>query len=293
MWSPVGSTGRSTLALGLAESWAQLGERVLLIDADTYAPSLATSVGITDDLSGVVVACRYADQNSLNARTLSSACRELHKRLWVLTGISEPARWAEVRPLSFNAVIEQARQQFDRIVIDISPVLTDEVDPISDPTSRLNLPRNIAGITALKTADHIAIVVRPDAVGGLRLVQDFNVHAHIFASARKTFFINRVDRRQRASVGREFTAICSRLGNGGIHPEVTLIPNDSAVQAMTHIAATMSEGAGRSKAFKALQRSAHELRRSENHHSVTNFRPLVKRLSIFRRHANTATSGNR
>jgi Mrp family chromosome partitioning ATPase len=293
MWSAAGSTGRSTLSLGLAESWAQSDERVLLIDADTYAPSLATSVGITDDLSGLVVACRYADQNSLNARTLSSACRELHNRLWVLTGISEPARWAEVRPLSFNALIEQARQHFDRIVIDISPILADELDPTLDATSRLNLSRNIAGITALKAADHVAIVVRPDAVGGLRLVQDFNSHAHYFASARKTFFINRVDKRQRASVGREFTTICGRLGNGGVRPEVTLIPEDPMIYSMTHKAATMSEVAGRSKAFKALQRSAQELRRSENHHSVTNFRPFVKRFGIFRSHTNTATSGNR
>ena len=233
MWSAAGSTGRSTLALGLAESWAQSGERVLLIDADTFAPSLATAVGITDDLSGLVVACRYADQNSLNSRTLSSACRELHNRLWVLTGISEPARWAEVRPLSFNAVIEQARQHFDRIVIDASPILTDELDPIPDPASRLNLPRNTAGITALKAADHVAIVVRPDAVGGLRLVQDFNSHAHYFASASKTFFINRVDKRQRASIGREFTTICGRLGNGGVRPQVTLIPEDPMVHSMT------------------------------------------------------------
>jgi MinD-like ATPase involved in chromosome partitioning or flagellar assembly len=293
MWSAVGSTGRSTIALGLAESWAQAGERVLLIDADTYAPSLATAVGISEDLSGLVVACRYADQNSLNARTLSGACRELHKRLWVLTGISEPSRWAEVRPLSFGAVIQQARMHFDRIVIDISPILSEEFDPRNDMTSRLNLSRNIAGITALKAADHVAIVVRPDAVGGLRLIQDFNAHAHYFASARKVFIVNRVDKRQRAAVEREFTMICGRLGVGGAHPSMTLIPNDSAVQAMCQSAATMSEVAGRSQVFKALQRLAQTLRGSKNNYKVTNFRPLIKFLSVFRGHADTTTGCNR
>lgn len=338
MWSATGSTGRSTLAIGLAEAWARDGERVLLIDADTSAPSLATALGVTDDLSGIVVACRYADQNSLDQRSLSSACRELKNNLWVLTGISDPQRWPEVAAASLGSVIDRARDFFDRIVIDISPIVADQADSIdsmdshhADPLARLRPVRNMAGLAALKAADTVMVVIRPDAVGALRLVHDFGSHSKYFANARTAFLVNRVNPRHRNTLHREFDTICAGLaGHGSLSqkntgriqennpdrahvPLLIMVPEDPVAETMIKMSATMAEVRVNSKIFLALRKTAgqlkaqevaihkeegavtaaRQLRRRQHYNKITDFRPLVKLFGIFGRHPHTSATGNR
>jgi hypothetical protein len=341
MWSATGSTGRSTLAIGLAEAWARDGERVLLIDADTSAPSLATALGVTDDLSGIVVACRYADQNSLDLRSLSSACRELKNNLWVLTGISDPQRWPEVAAASLGSVIDRARDFFDRIVIDISPIVVapaDQADSIDsmdshhvDPLARLRPVRNMAGLAALKAADTVMVVIRPDAVGALRLVYDFGSHSKYFANARTAFLVNRVNPKHRNTLHREFDTICAGLaGHGSLSqknigriqennperahvPLLIMVPEDPVAETMIKTSATMAEVRINSKIFRALRKAAgqlkaqevaihkeegagtaaRQLRRRQHYNKITDFRPLVKLFGIFGRHPHTSATGNR
>lgn len=305
MWSAMGSTGRSTLALGLAESWSEKGERVLLIDADTYAPSLGTALGMSDEISGLVVASRYADHNALDERTLSSACREIHKGLWILTGISDPARWPEVQPQSLKKVIDTSRQYFDRVVIDISAVMPEAAVSVLgqdlDPVSRLTPVRNQAAVTALTAAEIVAIVIRPDAVGAARLVQDFGRHAHYFAHACTLFLLNRVGKSQADATVKEFERICAMIGarthsgsDKKVASTVTIaaVPEDPVVSKLIHSAATMREGGSRSAIFRSLNRLVAELGRGQNYNKVTNFGPFIKFLSIGRRHAYTTASGN-
>ena len=290
MWSPMGSTGRSTLALGLAEAWASAGERVLLIDADTYAPSLGTALGISDEISGLVVACRYADHNALDERTLSSACREIEKNLWILTGLSDPARWPEIQPQSLTRVIATSREYFDRIVVDISAVMPDYVDPIIDPASRLTPVRNGAGIAVLAAADLVAVVIRPDAVGAARLVQDFGRHAHYFAQAQSLFLLNRIKGSRIGSTIEDFERICSALGASS-NSVIAPIPEDDIAHTMLQSAATMREVGPRSDLYRSLHRLVSELGRRQNNNEVADFRPLIKFFSVFGRHA-YATAGS-
>ena len=300
LWSATGSTGRSTLAIGLAEAWAREGERALLIDADTCGPSLATALGVTDDLSGIVVACRYADQNSLDRRSLSSACRELQNNLWILTGLSDPQRWPEVGAASLGSVIDRAREFFDRVVIDIAPTVPDIADTSDaqsmDPLARLRPARNAASIAVLKAADTVVVVIRPDAIGALRLVQEFGSSAKYFPKADKVFLVNRVQQKYRSSLHREFGGICAGLV--GNDPMFVMIPEDPVAQTMIRTSATMAEVRANSKLFKALRKTAaqlapKDLRRRKNHDKIADFRPLIKFFGIFGRHADTATGGNR
>ncbi len=324
MWSATGSTGRSTLALGLSEAWARSGERVLLIDADTYSPSLATALGITDDLSGIVVACRYVDQNSLDQRSLTSACRELKENLWILTGLSDPQRWSEVGGASLASVIERAREFFDRVVLDIAPIVLETPEPLggnfpganlSDPLARLRPVRNAAGAAALQAADTVLVVIRPDVVGALRLVHDFGAGRRCFPNAEPVFLVNRVPTKLRAELQREFGEICAGLtvneDRGGAPatrcaPTLVMIPEDSVALAMVREGATMAETKVTSKIFISMKKLADELgagvpgkqsvRRSrgrKNHHKITDFGPFIKLLGIFGRHANTPASSNR
>ncbi|MCF8530575.1 MAG: hypothetical protein K9G69_04690 [Candidatus Nanopelagicales bacterium] len=306
MWSPMGSTGRSTIALGLAESWALSGERVLLIDADMRAPSLATSVSVMEDVSGLVVACRYADHHALDTRTLGSACRELQPRLSIMTGLSDPQRWAEVSPPSFRSVISTAREHFDRIVIDISPIMSmyaaDEFTRDLDPYSTLQPSRDAVAVTALESADWVAAVMRPDAVGAARFVQDFAAHSSIFAQAHICFLLNRVAGRGSRSTIDEFASICATVGTRS-EIDFRAIPEDSAVSAMVRAGATFTENGRRGQAFTAVRKIATESfmhqsetlgsRRGKHYNKIANLGPLVQRLGIFRRHAHASTGGNR
>lgn len=328
LWSATGSTGRSTLAVGMAEAWAQEGERVLLIDADTCAPSLATALGVTEDFSGIVVACRYADQNSLDRRSFSSACRELKRNLWILTGLSDPQRWPEVGPASLRAVIDRARDLFDRVIIDIAPIshishtsnFSDMIDPLknqfTDPTARLRPERNAASLAVLSAVDTVVVVIRPDAIGALRLIQDFGASQQFFSDAKTVFLVNRVRPRQRISLQREFSGICADLvggesannhrGKDGV-PMLAMIPEDSVAEAMIHLSATMSEVKTKSKIFRALRQTTRQItinealtinggvsrsRRWKHNNKVTDLRPIIKRLGIFGRHSNAAASSN-
>lgn len=291
MWSAIGSTGRSTLALGLAESWAKSGERVLLIDADTYAPSLGTALGISDEVSGVVVACRYADHNALDERTLASSCREIDRNLWILTGISDPVRWPEIQSHSLNRVIDVSRMYFDHIVIDIAAVLPDYIDPVADPASRINPVRNGAGVTALAAADLVCAVVRPDAVGAARLVQDYARNAHLFAQATTMFLLNRLSGSHVSSTVKEFEQLCATIGAKN-QTLVVAVPEDPIVHKMLKSASTMREVGVRSALFRSLNRLVVELGRRQNDNKVSDFGPFIKLLSIFRRHAYATASSN-
>ena len=57
IWGPHGSSGKSTIAINLAESLSNSGSRVLLVDADLENPSLAIMLGLdrpVQDVSDVI-----------------------------------------------------------------------------------------------------------------------------------------------------------------------------------------------------------------------------------------------
>jgi len=126
-WGPSGSHGRTTFAIGFAEALGKRGARVLLIDADTIAPSIALTLGIDEDVSGIVVAARYAEANALDSRSLANCVRAIAPNFWVMTGLSEPSRWPEVRAGAMEKIVDRAREHFDHVVIDLGAGL-DELD---------------------------------------------------------------------------------------------------------------------------------------------------------------------
>lgn len=223
VYGPIGSPGRSTVALGLAESWAHAGERVCLVDVDTIAPSLAFMVGMTEDISGVLVAARYADQGALDARSLSSSCRRLDDRLWLMSGIGSADRWLHARPSALDRVWQSCARHFDRVVIDVNPLLnTVEVD---DPLSGAIPTRDSATRSALRASNAVVLVTKSDPLGMSRLLTDLpNVRALIDHS-RIEVVVNRVPRRHAAirSHAREV------LMEAGCTVPVHAIPEDSAV----------------------------------------------------------------
>lgn len=186
---PAGAPGRTTVALGLAEAWAQAGERVCLIDADTVAPSLAVTVGMTEDVSGLLLASRYADQGALDARSLGSACRKLTERLWVLTGIGSPDRWGSARPAALERIWHTCAQHFDRVVIDAGSLLD---TPAGDDPFGSGHERDAATVSALRNCDSVIVVARGEPIGTLRLIDQLPAIGKLAGAADVRVVVNRV-----------------------------------------------------------------------------------------------------
>ena len=91
VWGPAGAPGRTVIAVNLAAESALLGRRVLLVDADTYAASVAASLGMLDEAAGLAQACRLADQGRLDAvglRRCATAVSVAGASVDVLTGLT-------------------------------------------------------------------------------------------------------------------------------------------------------------------------------------------------------------
>ena len=165
VWGPAGAPGRTTVAVSLASELAGRGRDTVLVDLDPYGGAVAQQLGILDEVSGLLSACRLAGAGSLEDR-FASTCRGVGERLAVVTGLPRADRWREVRGAHVEHVLETARGHGD-VVVDTGFCLED--DPGSDFGGRPG--RNVATITAVSMADEVVVVGSADPVGLARLAR--------------------------------------------------------------------------------------------------------------------------
>jgi len=291
-WGPPGSHGRTTFAIGFAEALGKRGARVLLIDADTTAPSIALTLGIDEDVSGIVVAARYADANALDSRSLANCVRVIAPNFWVMTGLSDPSRWPEVRGGAMEKIVDRARELFDHVVIDLGAGLDECDGELGINLAPTLVPRRtVVTTTVLESSDQVFVVTRADALGAQRLANVYSTHSSLFASARRCVVVNMVHKADAHQIQQEFGAICAALDPG---LEVRYLPSDTIATDMIKKASTLGELNTRGALVKAIGECAGaSLRGRQNDDRVTKFSPLVQLLSIFRIHADTTASSNR
>ncbi|ROZ62611.1 chromosome partitioning protein [Kocuria soli] len=179
VWGPHGSPGRSTVAVNLSAELAAQGHRVTLIDLDTWGPSVASLLGLLDEAAGVSLACRAADRNSLDPAALDRAAVRVdlgRSHIDVLTGLTRPDRWPELRSGSVRRLLhacrafgevtppgeEDAAAQQPVIVVDIGFSLEEDEELSFDSEAPR---RNAATLTALEEADLVLAVVNADVLG--------------------------------------------------------------------------------------------------------------------------------
>ena len=121
--SPRQGDGKSTIALNVAISMAQLNARVLIVDADLRRPTLHTKLGFANGkgLSDVLV----------GVCTLDAAVRESgHAGVLTLTsGTRSPNPVALLQGDAFDRLLAAAREQFDFVIID-APALGPIIDGV-------------------------------------------------------------------------------------------------------------------------------------------------------------------
>ena len=254
VWGPVGAPGRTTIAIGIADELARSGRDTLLVDADTFGPSIATRLGLLDDVSGLLASCRRADSGVLDAASLLAAARTVNDRLRVLTGIPQPDRWTELRSGSLAGLWQLCRSLPLVTVVDVGFGLEDD-DLTGDPRG---IRRHAATLTAVAGADVVVAVGSADQVGIERLV----LGLRDLRAARPGVDIRPVANRVRSSTlgrgaaGQVRDALARHAG--GLRVEV--IPDDVAtMDACLRDARSVVEVAPRSTLRKSLRSLADTL----------------------------------
>lgn len=172
VWGSAGS-GKTLVSLNLAFEIASLGKRVLLLDADSYGPSIAPALGVTDPGPGILAALRLARQGRLDQAELLRLSQELtfeKHTLWCLPGVTAPMRWSDFDDAAVKGFLEITRQHFDVIVVDVAPYL----EPgIYTPESAVS--RNQASLGFIEAADLVLGLFSADAIGVNRFLWDLRM----------------------------------------------------------------------------------------------------------------------
>lgn len=171
VWSPAGAPGRTTVAASLAVEFAKQGSRTLIIDADSYGPSIEFQFGIAQSHSGIAAVARLATQERLSLEAFNQLAVDFafgKIELKIVTGLSMPDRWQEVGFDGISAILEFAREHFDCVVIDVA-------SPIELPIihERSLVQRNSMTVAALKEATQVVAICGAEATDVHRFVWEY------------------------------------------------------------------------------------------------------------------------
>jgi Flp pilus assembly CpaE family ATPase len=163
VWGPTGAPGRTTVAVNLAFEAAAAGGEVLLVDADTYGGAIAQTLGFLDDAPGLAWAARLAGRGELDAPRLWRATRRVAPGgPRVLPGLPRAELWTELRPGTWEALLELFRVAFPLSVVDLGFCLEEDEELLYD---QVRFRRNAVTRLAVQHADLVVAVARADPVG--------------------------------------------------------------------------------------------------------------------------------
>lgn len=248
-WGSAGA-GKSSLAVNLSCELADLGKNVLLVDADSYHPSLAALLGITDPGPGITAVLRLVRSGRFTLEELHRLGHEIQlgkSSFWLLTGMNSLARWAELDCESLSQLPQLVANEFQFIVWDVASFLEKGVFG-----SQLAAERNLASNCLLASADTLLGIFLADPVGINRFLFDCR------------------------DVGRDFIAIGNRIRSSvlGRNPERQVkdlvyelaripvahaIPEDSGFDELLRSLRPLALQAKGSKAREAIRQIAQEL----------------------------------
>ena len=251
VWGPIGSPGRTTIALGVAEALADAGQRTCVVDADTYAPSVALALALPDATGGLLRACRHADGRSLGPDALAAFAPRVRGRLHVLGGLAQVDRWPELRGPALDSLWAACRVAFDVTVVDVGFCLEQDDGPAALGLAAFGAARHAAALTALGQADAVLAVGDGTSAGAARLVAAWPGLERA-TTAPVTVVCNR-------PAQRDWPTALAALG---VAAPVHRVPADArALAACWSRGRTLREGARRSRVRRSLTALADGLMR--------------------------------
>jgi MinD-like ATPase involved in chromosome partitioning or flagellar assembly len=262
VWGPVGSPGRTTVAVTLAAELAAFGQETLLIDADTYGASIAQSLGLLDESAGLAAAARAANQGGLDVGRLAALAPSVSERLRVLTGLPQPRRWPELRSAALDVVWEHARELAAWTVIDAGFGLEADEELMFDTAAPR---RHGATLSALTGADLVLAVGAADPIGLQRLLSGLQDLREVIPAGQPIqVLVTRV--RDSAVGGRADERIRGALDRYAGVKDAVLIPDDRPVlDAAMLTGRSLTEHAPSSPARRPLAELAAQLSGQAGH----------------------------
>lgn len=195
VWGPIGSPGRTTLAMNLAAEQAAAGHKVMLIDADSYGASIAASLGLLDEAASFAQACRFADQGGLTPARLEKTATHLVFKggtFSLLTGLTRADRWPELRAAAVERVLKAALDVAELVIVDCGFALENDEELSYDTVAPR---RNAATLKVLAEADLVFAVGSGDPIGIPRLIRGLDELAQLFPAAEVAVVVNKVRRK--------------------------------------------------------------------------------------------------
>ena len=255
VWGPQGAPGRTTVAVALASELAGLGSETLLIDADVYGGVIAQLLGLLDESPGLAAACRLAGTGGLDQAALADLARVVAPKLRVLTGITRPDRWLELRPSSLEVVLERARAMATFTVVDGGFCLERD-EELSFDTSAPR--RNGATLALVQAADVVVVVGSADPIGLQRLIRGLSDLQEAAPDVSPIVVVNRL--RSSAIPGDCGAEVRAALARYAGTDRVHLVPLDvTGVDTAVATGQTLREAVPTSPARAALVSLAAEL----------------------------------
>ena len=145
--SPLAGDGRTTVATGLAATFARGGRRVVLVDADLTSPRVAAR-------TGVPVAPGLAEV--IDGHDLDAALRRAEGFEGELTVLpaGSPSPWAseQLGSARMSRLLEQLSERFDFVVIDTAPLL-----PTSGPLALVSQAPGVVAVARLNRTPRDAV----------------------------------------------------------------------------------------------------------------------------------------
>jgi MinD-like ATPase involved in chromosome partitioning or flagellar assembly len=257
IWGSSGSPGRTSLAINLAFVLAQKKLPTLLIDLDAVSPSLAASLGLVSEVSGISSVIHDAIKLKFNSQSLDSNLFEVQNNLHVLTGITNSKRWPELRTEGLISVLQYCSQQYANIVCDLSSILPEAND------SSLN------DIDIFKRFDHIPAVLQRSSrvifVSGstplalIRASESLET-LHEIIREEPLIVLNRINQ---LNLGNKYVGIVEDIFGRWVNPtEIVKIPEDLTIFAQAWLQAESVLNLGNKEVNLAYQQIAQKL---ENH----------------------------
>jgi len=159
VWGAPGAPGRTTVAVHLAIEHARRGTRVLLVDGDAWAASVAQLLGL-EESPAVTNATRLAADGW--PRELETCLQTGPAGIWVLPGIARADLWPEIGERAWLGVLDACRDHADLVVVDLAAPIDEDEELAFD---RAPYRRNLMTRVALREADRVVLVAAGDPIG--------------------------------------------------------------------------------------------------------------------------------
>ena len=190
VWGPAGAPGRTTIAITVAVVLAQAQRPVVLVDADVFAPSVATLLGLSGQSSGLLGVCRMARANTLNVDNVMDKAEIYQSKnlsLPVLTGLGGGHKAHTIEVLSWEKVLDVLVEAGFLVVVDVSSGLSQQPGEVIGGPSVNGVTRS-----ALKRSDYVLSVLTPHPVSVVRWLLDHERVTELATKAHLEVIINHV-----------------------------------------------------------------------------------------------------